>query len=194
MQIQSGTASVINGSNNVIAGAGVDWSAATANCLFVVPGGVLYTIAATVAPGVSMSGFWELNLSVPYEGTTNAATVYAIAKDFMPTWGFAIIDPGDIETAQLINRNFAIVENGMGGPAPGATVGVVALNGYAALTALVTPSQFLRTVHKVFNSADGTTKEWMLIDSTHADAPSDGWRRPDDYDDPTNTRVYVLID
>lgn len=111
MQLQTGTCSVTNGSNRIIASADNDWSQATVGSLFVVPGtaAVWYTIATKTVPGSSLSGRWEVTLSVNYAGTTNAATPYAIHKDFTPT-GFPILTRGDIETALLINRIVTALE------------------------------------------------------------------------------------
>src|SRR6185369_3493678 len=101
MQIQTGSCAVTNGDATVIASAGNDWSQATPNSIFCVPGvgAVLYDIVTVTAPGMSGSGFWEIELTVPWQGDTDAASAYAITKDFTPTWGFPILAPGDVETA-----------------------------------------------------------------------------------------------
>lgn len=126
MQIRTGSASVTNASATIVASDGNDWTAATVGSLFSVPGdgGVLYTIGAITGPGLSDSGFWELEISAPYAGATNAAAAYAITKDFTPAYGFPLIYRGDTDTAALINRLailldgqlFAAIVEGAGGP------------------------------------------------------------------------------
>lgn len=192
MQIQSGTASVILGDTNVIAGSGVNWQDATINSLFVVPGvgAVLYTIASVVAPGVSPSGFWEVNLSAPYQGTTNATASYAIAKDFMPVWGFPILNAGDVETALLFNRAFALLEQGFPSPSPQPVLTLVALTNIAALKAIDTPALTLGTVYLVYDSSTGSTSAWILLSGTASDDVTNGVALPDDYDGSTNQRYW----
>lgn len=114
MQIRTGTASVTNGSQTVVASVGNDWTQAAPNCLFSVPAldgsSVLYTVATTTDPAHSGSGKWELTLSANYAGDTNAAAGYAITKDFSPTLGLALISYGDTDTAILVNRNLLRLE------------------------------------------------------------------------------------
>lgn len=113
MQIQTGTATVENGETRVIAAVGVDWGAVTVGSLFTVPAnGVLYGIASTTAPGLSVSGRWEIELAAPYGGATVGADAvpYVIAIDFTPNLHLPLIKPGDSATAELFSRAMAIID------------------------------------------------------------------------------------
>jgi hypothetical protein len=105
-QIQSGSVAVVNGNNKVIASAGNDWSQAIVNGFFSVvgTGEVLYTIASITDPAHSTSGYWEITLSGNYAGVTNATAAYMIHHDFTVRKNFPILNPGDVNTAQIVAR------------------------------------------------------------------------------------------
>lgn len=113
-QIRTGTCTVTNGSANVIASTGNDWSQAAPNSLFSIPAtdgtSALYTVATVVAPGVSPSGFWEVNLTANYAGATSAGAAYQITKDFTPGLGLPIVQYGDTDTAILLNKISLLLE------------------------------------------------------------------------------------
>jgi hypothetical protein len=109
MQIKTGTAAVTNGSNTVIASAGVDWSGVTTMCSFSldgVRGAPVYGITAIAFVG----GHWQLTLASPYGQTTNAAAAYVIQKDFHTLtvdgedFHVPIYSAGDTQTLEIENR------------------------------------------------------------------------------------------
>lgn len=100
MQLKADTASVTNGSNQVIASADLDWSAAAPGSWFKVVGSnVDYTVAAVAFS----DGRWRLTLSGNYAGATNAAADYLIQKDFDEN-GTPIFDVSDVVDKTLLNR------------------------------------------------------------------------------------------
>jgi hypothetical protein len=105
-QIQQGTAAASNGSANVVASAGVDWSSVTTSSQFSFVGSPLvYQVASKTAPGSSTSGNWELNVvGVINEDSDPAGSSlpYTIHVDF-DELGVPIFTPGDVQTAQLLN-------------------------------------------------------------------------------------------
>lgn len=111
MQIQNGTCEVTNGSPVVIAN-DVDWSDAIEGGLFSVPAAqtALFVIDTIAPPGTSTSGFWEITLSVPYSGPTNADANYQITIDFTPNRKLTLINRGDVETAKLVNESMRILD------------------------------------------------------------------------------------
>ncbi len=117
-QIQTGTASVVNGDETVIASAGNDWSDAQialsfgTPVLFSVQGDteVPYQVVTCTPPNLSASGFWELELTSAYLGLTQTAVPYIIHKDFTNNLQLPIISPGDTQTAQLQARMVEILD------------------------------------------------------------------------------------
>lgn len=137
MQIRTGSADVTNGSATVVASTGNDWTDAQVGSLFSITGtsatGVLYTVAAITNPASSGSGKWELTLSAPYAGTTATGQPYQITRDFTPLLSLPLIYRGDTDTAALINRAFALLDQAITGvsavPERRVTLGFVADTG-----------------------------------------------------------------
>lgn len=112
MQIKTGTCSITNGTNRVIAAPGIDWSAVVAGASWFSPVGssIVYSVATTTAPGVSASGNWELTVTGVITDATNAVRTYSIHKDFTVNLSLPIIEPGDVQTAQIWARMVASLD------------------------------------------------------------------------------------
>lgn len=114
----TGTASVTNGSPNVTAAAGVDWSQATAASWFTVVGSnAVYLIASL--PTFS-GGVWHVVLTANYAGATNAAAATVIQKDFNAN-NVPIFAVGDTEILSFLNRWTAAIAAVLAGSGSGGT-------------------------------------------------------------------------
>jgi hypothetical protein len=122
MQISSGTASVTNGSAQVVASDQNDWSDAQVALQY---GTQVYfslvgtteiprQVTAVATPATSLSGFWELTLVTPWDGDTAAGQSYVIHKDFTPNLGLAQPSAGDKQWAQFYSRNQEIMDAAFG--------------------------------------------------------------------------------
>jgi hypothetical protein len=91
------TVSVTNGSATVT-GNGTEWTqlVQSGDGFTVKSDGVLYDVA-------SVTSDTELQLSAPYQGTTNASAQYTIHRDFTVD-GFPELNSGDVETATIMKR------------------------------------------------------------------------------------------
>ena len=103
-QYKTGTVSVTNGSAAIV-GTGTLWLAeiAAGDLFVVIDDGVTYEVA-------SITDNTHITLSSVYAGTTNAAAVYAISRDFTPVQGYPYPVKGDIETATIIKRAFEMID------------------------------------------------------------------------------------
>ena len=103
-QYRTGTVSVTNGSAAVV-GTGTLWAAEVEpGDLFIIPDdGVVYEVA-------SVTDNTHLSLSANFAGTTAAAAVYAIARDFTPIQAYPYPVKGDIETAAIVKRALEMIE------------------------------------------------------------------------------------
>jgi hypothetical protein len=109
MQIKTGTAAVTNGSNIVIASAGVDWSGVTTMSAFSIDG-----VRGAPVYGITnvqlVSGRWHLTLASLYGEIDNAAAAYVIQKDFLTvvidgvSYYLPIYSPGDSQTLEIETR------------------------------------------------------------------------------------------
>ena len=97
-QYKTGTITVTNGSTSVV-GSGTAWAAnvAVGNQLVVVGLNLVHDIAQVVDDT-------HLILSSPYVGEDAAGASYAIVRDFTNSFGLPLIQPGDVQTATLVNR------------------------------------------------------------------------------------------
>lgn len=198
-QIRTGTADVFNGDTTVTASAGNDWSAVTVNSLFSVPSGdgssVYYTIASVTAPGASVSGKWELELTAPYAGDDAAEVAYVIHKDFTAL-GIPILAVGDTLTANTINRGFQVVEAAItnivvqanGAPFIGTFTDTT--GGSGCVDSL--PTTTLATgILYLYNHATNGAGFLMLNAGTAANALP-GTFRPLDYNASTNAKYWTI--
>ncbi len=196
MQITTGTCTVTNGSPTVVGSLAADWSTATVGSIFVVPftEGILYTVGAITGPGVSDSGFYELTLTIPYVGATNALAPYAISKDFTPNLGLALLGFGDVESGLLFNRNMTKLDQAVTNAGSGVIPLTRVVGGTEGdLDNVSTLALDDRTTRRVLEFTGGfwVNSEWVLTTATTAtDVPS-GILRPLDYNGVTNTRVWI---
>lgn len=111
MQIQ-GIASITNGSNVIIAAAGSDWSTVQTGSLLSIigAGGVPYTISGTT----TVSGIWQATVSVPVTAATNATASVAISTHYSPNLSLPLLDPGDIDTANILSRALTLLDATVG--------------------------------------------------------------------------------
>lgn len=109
-QYTTGTVNVVNG-NNVITGVGTQWQTDPVDPIQVndligvkVTGEeVLYTISA-------VDSDTQLQISVPYGGTTGNGLNYAITRNFTPG-GLPLMNIGDAFIPQIYNRGLVALEN-----------------------------------------------------------------------------------
>lgn len=110
MQVSVGTVSVTNNSNRVISNQeefSSDWSVVAVGSWFTTSDAghnVTYQVAQLLDPATSVSGFWEVLLSTPYLGATNAAAFFAITNDFTSYGAIPLLNRGDAESATIFSR------------------------------------------------------------------------------------------
>ena len=119
MQIQDGQAVVENGSTSVVAvDALVDWSTVAPGDVFTVPagrnttdylGGLPYFVDHTIAPGSSVSGFWELVLTGAF-GKPDGTVFYQIITDFYSNTGAPQVKFGAVDTRLLFDLAVALID------------------------------------------------------------------------------------
>lgn len=104
-QYITGTVDVTNASAT-ITGTGTLWLSEIAiGDLFIVVGdGVSYEVA-------SITNDTTIALTAPYAGTTATGASYVIARDFTPNQSIPLINKGDVETATILKRAFAIIDS-----------------------------------------------------------------------------------
>lgn len=194
MQIRAGTAAVQNGSALVIGDIDADWTAATVGSLFGIQTEVVsYQIGAKRSPGVSGSGFWELDLTAPYAGDDNELAAYAISVDFSAVFGLPLFSYGDVNSAQNLSRLVGQLDSLLAlaslvkfHPAVTAAQGGGAGDLDAQATALL-------TVPRLWLYRDGTSgalRGFFLIAGTAAES-GDDIVHPVDYASGTNEKILV---
>ena len=104
-QYKTGTVSVTNGSATVT-GSGTTFTGGnvTAGDIFTVLGDNTWYEVASVTDADT------LVLAANYAGTTASGAAYAITRDFTDRLGLPYPQKGDIETASLIKRAFALID------------------------------------------------------------------------------------
>lgn len=110
MQLSGGTIAVNTGATTVT-GTGTDWqtnNVIPGQSIFAVTGETtLYTITALNA------GAQTLTITPAYQGNSNLSghSAYAIHTDFTPSLGLALLARGDVNPAQIFNRNMRLIED-----------------------------------------------------------------------------------
>jgi hypothetical protein len=114
-QVQDGTVQITNGGNRVIASAGADWSDPEAELaggksvwFSIIGSSLLYRQISSINPPGTVGNItgdrWEIVIVGVIGDPTSAAAPYIIHWNFTPNAGFPIIDPGDVQTAQILAR------------------------------------------------------------------------------------------
>ena len=113
MQIKTGLVTVENGSTTITGDASADWAQARAGCLFYVVGRPqMYLInSVTYNPPVGAAdGYWTAVLATPYGEADATDVTYTIVRDFTANYNLPLLSAGDVETASVVSRAFALLD------------------------------------------------------------------------------------
>jgi hypothetical protein len=110
---RTGSVHVTNASARVIGSADALWTDLAVGDWFIASGDVVsYQISAFDPPGSSVSGNWELTLSVVFGGVTNTASGYTIVTDFT-SLNIPLLYAGDNDTAAIFSRAMQTINDNL---------------------------------------------------------------------------------